>query len=327
MPLAQPDSVPLRLVFMGTAELASASLRALVASSRFQIAAVVSQPDRPKGRDLKPQPPPVKQAALELGLSVLQPERARHPDFIEQLRRLAPDLIVVAAYGQILPQSILDLPRHGCLNVHTSLLPRHRGAAPIQWAILEGDAETGITLMQMDAGLDTGPMVTTRTTRIEPTDNAQTLHDRLAAMGAALLIETIPDYVAGRITPRPQPAPGATYARKITREDGQLDWSQPARALWNRVRGLTPWPGTFSWLAREASSQLLKIWEAEPVPGRIGPAGTVLEAGKRGIVVACGADALNLLTVQREGGKRLSAADYLAGHPIEPGERFLNAPG
>src|SRR5208282_2174231 len=183
----------LKIVFMGTAELSCASLEALAHDRQFQIAAVVTQPDRPKGRELKPQPSPVKTLAQKLNLPVLQPGRARDEAFIGELRGRAPDLIVVVAYGQILPQSILDLPRHGCLNVHTSLLPKYRGAAPIQWAMANGDAETGVTIMKMDAGLDTGPVLATRRTPILPADDAQTLHDRLAQLGAGLLTETIPD--------------------------------------------------------------------------------------------------------------------------------------
>ena len=205
---------PLRIVFMGTAELSCDSLRALIASPDFQVVAVVTQPDRPKGRDLKLQPSPVKELALRENLPVLQPEKARSESFLEELRALQPDLIAVAAYGQILPKSILDLPRFGCLNVHTSLLPRYRGAAPIQWAILNGDAETGVTIMKMDAGLDTGDILTQDSTPIRPEDNSETLHDRLARMGAELLVRTIPDYVAGKLTPaRSRPRASVTPPR------------------------------------------------------------------------------------------------------------------
>ena len=217
----------LSVIFMGTAPLARPSLEALRAAADIRVAAVVTQPDRPKGRDLKLQPSAVKTAAV--GLTVLQPEKARNPEFIECLRGLKPDLIVVAAYGQILPQAILDLPRYGCLNVHTSLLPKYRGAAPIQWAILNGDAETGVTIMKMDAGLDTGPIVSRRATPIAPDDNAATLHDRLAQIGSQLLTETIPAYVAGQIVPQAQNNALSSVARKITKDDGRLDWTLPAR--------------------------------------------------------------------------------------------------
>ena len=313
---------PLRIIFMGTAELAGASLRALCREKSFQLIAVVSQPDKPKGRDLKLQPTPVKQVAAAAGLPVHQPERARNPDFIEQLRALQPDLIVVAAYGQILPQAILDLPRFGCVNVHTSLLPKYRGAAPIQWAILNDEPETGVTIMKMDAGMDTGPMLTTIATPITPEDNAQTLHDRLAELGGELLVKTIPDYVAGRITPRPQPVESVSYARKITKEDGHIDWTQPARALWNRVRGFTPWPGAFTRLTVHDKLALLKIWSAQIDPDLSGEPGAVLRADKQGIVVACGSQALRISELQREGGRRLAAQDFLTGHDLQAGSRL-----
>jgi methionyl-tRNA formyltransferase len=317
-----PATPRLRVVFMGTAPLACASLGALARGvPEVEVVAVVTQPDRPKGRDLKVQPSAVKELALKLQLPVLQPERARAPEFIEAIRQLRPDLIVVVAFGQILPQALLDVPRHGCLNVHTSILPRHRGAAPIQWALLEGDAETGVTIMRMDAGLDTGPIVATETTRIEPTDDAQTLHDRLAVLGAALLARVIPGYVNGLILPQPQPAEGATYARKISKEDGRLDWSQPATVLWNRLRALTPWPGAFTTLPAAPKPALLKLWRATPQPGTGAP-GEVLHAGADGVKIACGEGALLVTELQREGARRMSAAEFLAGHPLPPGTRL-----
>ena len=242
---------------MGTAELSCASLEKLARSQGFQITAVVTQPDRPKGRELKPQSSPVKTLAQRLGLPVLQPLRARDEKFIAELRTLQPDFIVVAAYGQILPQSILDLPRHGCLNVHTSLLPKYRGAAPIQWAIANGDTETGVTIMKMDAGLDTGAIVAQRRTPILPADDSATLHDRLARLGAELLVETIPDYVAGKIQPQPQPAEGVSHAPKIKKEDGRIDWNLPAKTIWNRLRAFTPWPGAFTFCCRGTTSASL----------------------------------------------------------------------
>jgi methionyl-tRNA formyltransferase len=309
----------LRIIFMGTADLACASLRALCRQKSFAIIAVVSQPDKPRGRDLKLQPTPVKALALGEGLPVLQPARARDEPFIVELRRLQPDLIAVAAYGQILPQSILDLPRFGCLNVHTSLLPKYRGAAPIQWAILNGDAETGVTIMKMDAGLDTGPVLAQATTSISVADDAQTLHDRLAELGGDLLVKTIPDYISGKITPRPQAVEGASHARKITKEDGLIDWTRPAHVLWNRVRGLTPWPGAFTHLSLEGQPRLLKIWSTEVEAQLSGEAGTVLRADKAGFVVACGEQALRILQLQREGGRRMSVSDFLAGHELPAG--------
>lgn len=306
---------------MGTAELSCASLRALVAAPGLGVVAVVTQPDRPKGRDMKLLPSPVKELALRANLPLLQPERAREGAFVAQLTGLQPDLIAVAAYGQILPNDILALPRFGCLNVHTSLLPRHRGAAPIQWAILCDDAETGVTIMKMDAGLDTGGILAQEKTPIRPEDNAETLHARLATMGAELLLRTIPKYLAGEIQPRPQPAEGVSYAPKIKTEDGHIDWRQSAREIWNRVRGLAPWPGAFTFLPSQPRPHLLKIWQAQVVEAS-GAAGEVLTAEKAGIVVGCGSGALRVLALQREGGRRMSAQEFLAGHPLPPGRRL-----
>jgi methionyl-tRNA formyltransferase len=311
----------LRILFLGTAELSCASLQVLADDAKFQIAAVITQPDRPKGRDLKPQPSPVKSLALRLGLPVLQPERARNEQFITELRALQPDLIVVVAYGQILPPAILDLPCHGCLNVHTSLLPKYRGAAPIQWAIANGDTGTGVTIMKMDAGLDTGPIVSQRRTPIRPEDDSATLHDRLAQLGAELLVQTIPDYVAGKIQPVPQPAEGASHAAKIKKEDGRIDWNQPAQTIWNRLRAFTPWPGAITFLKAEPRPQLIKIWKAEVVE-KSGGGGEILLADQTGIVVGCGKNALRIFELQREGGRRMSAPEFLAGHALKVGERF-----
>ena len=316
---------PLRIIFFGTAPLACASLAALADSPAFQLAAVVTQPDRPKGRKLQLQPSAVKVEAAARQLPVLQPERARHPEFIGELTRLQPDLIVVAAYGQILPPAILDLPRFGCVNVHTSLLPKFRGAAPIQWAILNDERETGVTIMRMDAGLDTGDILTQRSTAIVPADNAQTLHDRLASIGAELLIQTIPDYVAGKTLPRKQPENGVSYARKISKEDGRLDWQQPARSLWNRVRALTPWPGAFTFLPGATPPSLLKIWEADLAEAGPGAPGEILRADKSGIVVGCTDGALRILRLQREGGRPMTASEFLAGCRLHPGDRFGSA--
>jgi methionyl-tRNA formyltransferase len=311
----------LRIVFMGTPALARVSLEGLLRESSFQLVAVVTQPDKPKGRELKLLPSPVKEAALGAGLPVLQPAKAREEDFISELSRLQPDLIAVAAYGQILPRSILELPHFGCLNLHTSLLPKYRGAAPIQWAILNGDPETGVTIMKMDAGLDTGDILTQRTTPIQPSDNAQTLHDRLAQLGAELLVQTIPDYVAGKIQPRPQPPEGVSHAPKLKKEDGRIDWNLPASAIVNRIRAFTPWPGAFTFLPQKPHPQLLKIWEASIVT-QSGPPGEILSAHKSGIVVGCSQQSLRISLLQREGGRRMSASEFLAGHPLKVGEKF-----
>jgi methionyl-tRNA formyltransferase len=257
---------------------------------------------------------------------VLQPQRAREESFIAQLRNLQPELIAVAAYGQFLPQSILDLPRFGCLNVHTSLLPKYRGAAPIQWAVLNGDTETGVTIMKMNAGMDTGDIVSQERTPIGPSDTSETLHDRLAILGAALLARTIPDYVAGRIQPSPQPADGVSHAPKIRKTDGQIDWTDTAIAIWNRIRAMTPWPGAFTHLPGPDGdrSHLLKIWDAEPSDTG-GPAGEILRVDREGLWVGCGEGSLRVHALQREGSRRMTVQEFLSGHPLTPGTQFRHS--
>jgi methionyl-tRNA formyltransferase len=311
----------LRIVFMGTPGLARASLQALLDEAGFEVVAAVTQPDRPKGRALKLQPSPVKELALLAHVPVLQPERARNEDFLQQLRGLAPELIAVAAFGQILPQAVLDLPRLGCLNVHTSLLPKYRGAGPIQWAIINGETETGVTIMKMDAGLDTGGILSQERTPIAPEDNADTLHDRLAEMGAALLVRTIRACVVGGVQAQPQPAQGISYAPKVKKQDGQIDWNQSAQAILNRVRGLMPWPGAFTHLPAEPQPHLLKIWQAATLSLQ-GPPGQILHVDKGKLVVGCGQDALQILALQREGGRRLNAQEFLIGHALRPGQQL-----
>ncbi len=228
---------------------------------------------------------------------------------------------MVAAFGRVLPKNVLGLPRFGCINVHTSLLPQYRGAAPIQWAILKGDRETGVTIMKMDAGLDTGDILTQERTAILQEDDAETLRERLAQLGAELLVRTIPPYVTGTISPRPQPGEGVTFAPKIKKEDGRIDWNQPALKIWGQVRGLVPWPGAVSFLPEPPKPQVLKIWRAEVVE-QSGARGEVLQADKTGIVISCGEGALRILELQREGGRRLPAQQFLAGHALKPGERL-----
>jgi methionyl-tRNA formyltransferase len=315
-----PEAVPpLRIIFMGTPELAAVSLEALLREPAFQVVAIVTQPDRPKGRDLKLHPSPVKEIAQKAGLPVLQPEKARDEKFIADLGRFQSELIAVAAFGQILPKKILELPRFGCLNVHTSLLPKYRGAAPIQWAIANGETETGVTIMKMDAGLDTGDILTQQATPICDPDNAATMHDRLAQIGAELLVKTIPDWANGKVQPQPQAADLATPAPRIKKEDGRIDWRLPAKSIWNRMRAFTPWPGAFTLMPGQ--TLLLKIWEAEVVQ-RVGAPGEILEAGKSGIVIACGKDSLRVTALQREGGRRMIAAEFLTGHALKAEEVF-----
>ncbi len=305
----------MKIIFMGTAELSCASLEKLAVDKNFSVVAVVTQPDRPKGRELKLQFSPVKILAQKLNLPILQPAKARDEKFISQLRELQPDLIIVVAYGQILPPAILDLPKSGCVNVHTSLLPKYRGAAPIQWAIANGEIETGVTIMKMDAGLDTGKIISQKRIPILPEDNSQTLHNKLAQLGADLLVKTIPDFVAGKILPKSQNNSEVTYAAKIKKDDGKIDWSEPAEKILNKLRAFAPWPGVFTFL----ENNLLKIWKAEIVE-HSGHAGEILSADKNGIVVACGKNALWVLELQREGGRRMSAQEFLAGHPLKSGQ-------
>ena len=291
---------------MGSPEFAVPTLRAL--AETYPVVGVVTQPDRPAGRGRKPTPPPVKQLALELGIPVMQPRRLRAPEAFEQLQAWQPDLIVVAAYGQILRPNVLQLPRYGCINVHASLLPRWRGASPIQHAILHGDAETGITIMLMDEGMDTGPILTQETLPIAPDDTAGTLSPKLSALGARLLLKTLPGYLKGEIHPQPQPEEGVTYAPLLKKEDGRLDFAEPAEALARRVRAFNPWPGTFT----EWQGKLLKIHRshaaAQPSPG----------AGERLVVegkpaIGAGEGVLVLDEVQPAGKKPMPGEVFLRG--------------
>ncbi len=306
-----------RTLYMGTAEIACAPLKALHALPDCEIVSVLTQPDRPRGRGMNLEPSAVKQCADEIGLSVLQPTTLRNDDILEQLRSLRPDVIVVMAFGQILPQSVLDLPKHGAVNIHASILPRHRGAAPIQWAILEGDHETGVTLMKMDAGLDTGDIIAISRTPIHTTDNSQNLHDRLADLGASLLTATLRDYLAGSISPKPQDNDLSTYARKITRNDGQIDWSLPAIKIHRQIRALTPWPGAFTFLPVK-QRRLLKISEAK-ISEPEGNAGEILSVSGNSLVVACGDNSLELTILHREGSRAMDVNDLLNGCPLASG--------
>ncbi len=310
-----------RVVFFGTAEFACPALVALDREPEFRLVGVVTQPDRPRGRELKRQPSPVKATAIQLGLPVWQPARCREREFGELLRGLEADVFVVAAYGQILPPSLLGIPRAGCVNIHGSLLPRHRGAAPVQWALASGDKETGVTLMRMDEGLDTGPILAMESVPIWRDDDAQSLHDRLAMLGADLLVRVLPDHLEGRITPRPQPDEGVSYARKITRDDGRLDWTRPAEAIERSIRAFTPWPGAYTFLPVD-DRRLFKVWSAEALSHGAGEPGTILRADRESLLVACSEGALQLIEVQREGGRRLSAGEFLTGCSLRAGQRL-----
>jgi len=300
---------------MGTPAFACPTLETLLARPD-PVVAVVCQPDRPRGRGLARTPPDVKRLAVEHGVGVLQPERLRDPAFQAELRRLAPDLIVVAAYGKILPPAVLDTPSHGAINVHASLLPRHRGAAPIQWAIRAGDRVTGVTIMAMNEEMDAGNILLQHETPIADDDTAGSLGDRLARMGAVALAEAVDALKRGTLAARPQPAEGVTFAPRIDRDEGRLDWQRPAAELARLVRAFAPSPSAFTTLG----AQTLKVHRAVAEPGRpVAPAGSVIDAGPGGILVMAGDGRLRLLEVQLEGRRRLSAADFLAGHRVPPG--------
>ncbi len=302
----------LRIVFAGTPEFSVPALEALHAAGH-SVVAVYTQPDRPAGRGRALTASPVKQRALELGLVVEQPATLKSTDAVARLADFGADLMVVVAYGLILPQSILDVPRLGCLNIHASLLPRWRGAAPIQRAILAGDARTGVTIMKMDAGLDTGPMLLVRPTDIAPGENAGHLHDRLSAIGTEAIVTAIDEWLAGRIAPVAQPADGVTYAAKIRKEEGRIDWTRPAIEIARQVRAFNPWPVAetrWQW-------QQLRVWEAEASPEvSAAEPGLVIDALDGRLVVATGSGGLRLLRVQLAGRNATSAAEFLNAHSL-----------
>lgn len=298
---------------MGTPDFAVPSLDALVAA-RYEVAAVVTQPDRPSGRGKVLTPPPVKVAAGAAGIPVLQPVKIRTEEFFAELSSYAPDLICVTAYGRILPKSILDLPKYGCVNVHASLLPKLRGAAPVNWAIVRGESVTGVTTMLMDEGMDTGGMLLRREVAIEEDDTGESLSRKLSVVGGELLIETLPLYVEGKLRPEKQDESQATYAPIIKKEDGLIDWSKPAHDIRNLVRGMLPWPGGYTFLG----GKMLKIFRATASEGEGRPGSVVRSTG--GVLrVAAGEGALEILELQMEGGKRLDSAAFLAGRKIPEG--------
>jgi methionyl-tRNA formyltransferase len=318
----------LRVIFAGTPEFAAAALAA-IHEAGFAVPLVLTQPDRPAGRGMKLQASAVKRYALEHGLALAQPPSLkRNGKFateagaaIEALRSTPHDVMVVAAYGLLLPQEVLDIAPYGCINIHASLLPRWRGAAPIHRALEAGDAETGITLMQMDAGLDTGPMLTVARVPIELRDTTATLHDKLAAAGARLIVEGLAELErSGTLTATPQPANGVTYAEKIGKQEAALDWCRPAQALERQIRAFDPFPGGAATLDGTA----LKVWAAEAVAAPAGGVqpGTILDVAPNGVLVACGEGALRLTQLQKPGGKRLPVREFLAGASLAAGQRF-----
>lgn len=308
----------MKLIFAGTPDFALGALSALLAS-RHALALVLTQPDRPSGRGLKPHPSPVKRFALDHGIPIAQPTSLKEAQAHNTLCGAGADLMVVVAYGLILPPSALAIPRLGAINIHASLLPRWRGAAPIQRALLAGDRETGVSIMQMEAGLDTGPLLLSESIPIRDEDNARTLHDRLADLGARLVLQALDDLERSAAVPKQQPAEGVTYAAKVDRAEARIDWTRPALEIWRKVRAFNPHPGAVSRLRDED----LKIWQGVPVP-HSGIPGTVIEAESRGIVVACGEGSLRIEALQRAGGRRLSPKEFLRGHPLVLGERLGN---
>lgn len=306
----------MRIVFAGTPEFAAVALRALLEAGR-EVCAVYTQPDRPAGRGRRLRPGPVKRLAAGCGIAVYQPHTLNDPEVQETLKSLRPDLMVVVAYGLILPRAVLEIPRLGCVNIHASLLPRWRGAAPIQRALLAGDPETGVTIIQMDEGLDTGPILERAVCPIGPDDTAGVLHDRLAELGARTLLATITRLEQGRVQAQPQDERLATYAAKIDKHEALLDWDRPAVELERRVRAFNPWPVAYTWLP---GSGRLRVWRARALAGAADrPPGTVLRADRSGIDVATGAGVLRLLEIQRPGRRPLDAAEFLNSQAIAAG--------
>lgn len=321
----------MRVVFMGTPDFSVGTLEALAAAGH-EIVGVVTQPDKQKGRGKQLQATPVKEAALRLGLPVWQPAKVRDPEFLEILRQLAPEVIVVAAFGQLIPQAILDLPRYGCVNVHASLLPAYRGAAPIQWAVINGEKESGVTIMQMDAGLDTGDMLAKTVVPLAPDETGGSLFDKLSSAGAKLLVETLDGLEQGTVVPEKQPEESTTeYARMIKKADGRIDWSRPAAQIERLVRGLDPWPSAFTTL----DGKTVKIWKAQvmaliggglfdALPGQDPKkhAGEIWAADESGIHVRAGDGILVVQELQLEGKKRMAAREFLRGHKVAAGSKF-----
>ena len=302
-----------RTIFMGTPDFACPTLQKLLEQDE-KLLAVVTQPDRPKGRGQHLTPSPVKQLAVKHGIPVLQPLKVREPGFVEIIRNLKPDIIVVVAFGQILPKTLLDIPPQGCINVHASLLPRYRGAAPLNWCLINGETETGVTTMLMDSGLDTGPILLTRDTAIDENEQIGSLHDRMSEMGAELLGETLQRLKEGTVTPRPQNGADSCYAAMLRKEDGAIDWSRDARAIHNQVRGMSLWPVAYT----SIYGQILKIYRTR-VGNSAGQPGAILKAAKGELEVACLSGSLVIEELQLAGKKRLDPGSFLAGFPIAVG--------
>ncbi len=306
----------MRVIFMGTPDFSVPTLESLI-ESRHEVAAVVTQPDKPKGRGKEIHMTPVKEVALRHQIPVYQPVRAREASFVEEMRALKPDVMVVIAFGQILSKELLEVPKYGCVNIHASLLPKYRGAAPIQWAVINGDKETGITTMMMDVEMDTGDMLETSVAELDPQETGGSLFDRLSLLGGDLILSTLEKMEAGTLVRRPQDHSQATYVKKISKSMGDIDWTMDAASIERLIRGLNPWPSAFTKL----NGKMLKIWRAEVLPGSGGDkaCGTVLEAAGDTLTVQTGDGILKLIEVQLEGKKRMETAAFLRGFPVEAG--------
>lgn len=308
----------LSIIFMGTPEFAVPCFHALH-HSPYNLELIVTQPDRPRGRGRRMNSPPVKKAATEIGYTVLQPANIRDSDFLDALKARSPDFLVVVAFGQILPAAILAVPRHGAINVHASLLPKYRGPAPIQWAIMRGESQTGVTTMLMDTGVDTGDIFLSRTTPIRSEDTSETLHDRLAVLGADLLVDTISNIEQGTLFPRAQNNSQATYAPVLKKADGRIDWTLSAQSIDTLIRAMTPWPGAFCFL----NNKRFKIHKACPISKEsISPPGTVVPGFPDELRIATGQGVLSVLEIQGDSGKRCPIKQFLLGNPISPGAEF-----
>ena len=308
----------MRVVFMGTPDFAGPCLEALIRSGHEVIAAV-TQPDKPKGRSGQLAHPPVKETALAHNIPVYQPRRVREEEFQNTLRELAPDVAVVVAFGQILPQSVLDTPKYGCINVHASLLPKYRGAAPIQWAVIDGEEKSGVTTMQMDAGLDTGDMLVVKELKLDPKETGGSLFDKLSALGAEALLETLEQIEAGTLQPVKQGETTTAYASMLDKKMGQIDFSWSAERIERLIRGLNPWPSAYTYL----NGKTLKVWDADVITEagqqQVNTPGSILEVRKDTFLVACGEGALAIKELQLEGKKRMSAEDFLRGYQLTEG--------
>ena len=312
----------MKLIFMGTPEIAACVLKSIIDSGKHEITAVVTQPDKPKGRGHEMDAPPVKKLALEHGLTVLQPEKAGTPEFIETIRALEPDVIAVAAYGKILKPALLEIPKYGCINVHASLLPKYRGASPIQWAVINGEEKSGVTIMHMAEGLDTGDMIMKEEVTLDKKETAGSLHDKLAAVGGPLLLKALDALAAGTAQGIRQNEEEATYVTTLDKSFGKIDFNNPAEKIERLIRGLNPWPTAYT----KINDKLLKIWDADALPGNLIPKdmakaekGTVIRAEGDELLVLSANSILKINELQLEGKKRMSTADFLRGFKIERG--------